>query len=107
MSGFSASGILPHMSASRKPPSLLPREHGAYAEMALPQVTALILGGGSLPPLLIAGAVACRFPLHEVALVVAGRHRPRVLEAVGARAGRRVALLLALAVIGGDMLPVS
>jgi hypothetical protein len=76
--------------------SLLPREHGAYALMAFPQATALILGGITLPAILLAAAVVCAFLVHEPVLVVLGRRGPRAARAAGRRARIQAAGLLVL-----------
>lgn len=91
--------------AARRPApaaSLLPREHGAYAGIAFPLVTALALGRLSAVQLLwIAGCVAV-FLSHEPLLIMLGERGRRSHTALGARARRIVYGLAACAlVIGG------
>lgn len=63
---------------------MLPREHGAYSQMALPVVTSLVFTGAAPVALLFALAVVCGFLAHEpLALLVGGR---------GARARRETAV---------------
>ena len=45
--------------------SLLPREHGAYGQLAFPVVSSLALAGVSPSSVLIAGAVVALFVAHE------------------------------------------
>jgi hypothetical protein len=53
--------------------SLLPREHGAYGQLAFPVVSSLALAGVSPSSVLIAGAVVALFVAHEPLLVLLGR----------------------------------
>jgi len=83
-------------SARRPAPggSLLPREHGAYAAVAFPLITALSLGAPTAVQLLwIAGCVAV-FLTHEPLLIILGERGRRSHTALGARA-RKVAYGLA------------
>ena len=84
----------------------LPREHGAYGQLAFPLVTALVVSGGSVPAGLIALAVVGCFLAHESLLVLLGlrgararrEHRKlagRWLSVLGVSAGGAAALALA------------
>ncbi len=75
--------------------SLLPREHGAYAGIAFPLITALALGAPTAVQLLwLAGSVAV-FLAHEPLLIMLGERGRRNHTALGARA-RKVAYGLAV-----------
>jgi hypothetical protein len=52
--------------------SLLPREHGAYGQIAFPILTALLVAGMSTGGVLIATAVIAGFLAHEPAAVLLG-----------------------------------
>lgn len=57
---------------------LLPKEHGAYGQLAFPLVTALAVSGTSVPAALIALAVVGGFLAHEPLLVLLGLRGARV-----------------------------
>lgn len=84
--------------------SLWPREHGAYAQLAAPILTALLLRMPTMPAVLLAIAACAAFLANEPLLVVLGHRGPRVRAAEGARARRRLlalgAVALAFAVLG-------
>jgi len=83
--------------------SLLPREHGAYAGIAFPLVTALSLGAPTAVQLLwIAGCVAV-FLAHEPLLILLGERGRRSHTALGARARRTAYGLVALAIATGGL----
>jgi hypothetical protein len=70
---------------------LLPREHGAWGQLAFPLATGLALGRpGAASLLLCAGAVAA-FLAHEPLLVVLGQRGVRARDARGRRAARALA----------------
>ena len=78
--------------------SLLPHEHGAYGQVALPLVCALSLGRpGTAAALLATGAFA-GFLSYEPILVATGNRGRRAREEDGPRARRMAAGLLAAAV---------
>jgi len=88
--------------AGRGEPSLLPREHGAWGQLATPLVTGLALGRPSASALLLVLGVVLAFLAHEPLLVVLGHRGRRVRDAAGDRALRRLAALgLAAAAAGG------
>ncbi len=91
------------MSDSRtaRGPSLLPREHGAYAQIAFPQITALALGRPAWAALLLLAAIVCVFLLHEPLMILTGARGGRARREQAQRAGWRAALLLALALPAG------
>jgi hypothetical protein len=63
--------------------SLLPREHGAYGQMAFPIVTSFGVAGVTTPALLIAIGVIAGFLAHEPLLVLLGRRGVRVTRELG------------------------
>lgn len=65
---------------------MLPREHGAYSQMALPLVTSLVVTRGSRPALLLALAVVCGFLAHEPLLLLLGGRGVRARKAMRSRA---------------------
>jgi hypothetical protein len=65
---------------------MLPREHGAYSQMALPLVTAIVIAHASLQSVYVAVAVVCGFLAHEPLLVLLGGRGARARKATGARA---------------------
>jgi hypothetical protein len=81
----------------------LPREHGAYAEVAFPLITALALGSFSLAPLLLAAATVAVFLAHEPLLVITGERGRRTQTEMGERAWRAAALLGAFALASGGL----
>jgi hypothetical protein len=80
---------------------LLPREHGAWAQMAMPLLTGLALGRPTAPAGLFAGAAALAFLAHEPALVLLGSRGPRAREDAGPLARRQLIGLGALATAMG------
>ncbi len=92
----------PPPGASRSPaPSLLPREHGAWGQLAFPLVSALTLGRPRAGALLLAAAVVLIFLAHEPLLVLLGQRGRRLHGELGARSARRLAWLLAAAAAAG------
>jgi hypothetical protein len=57
--------------------SLLPKEHGAYGQIAVPLITAFLVAGVSTTGLLIATAVSAGFLAHEPASVLTGARGTR------------------------------
>jgi hypothetical protein len=83
--------------------SLWPREHGAYAQLLAPLVTALVVVQPTWQAGLIAFAACCAFLANEPLLVVLGHRGKRMRENDGARAKRRLALLVTLAAVAGGV----
>jgi hypothetical protein len=65
---------------------MLPREHGAYGQLAFPLVTSLVVAGPASPSLLTAAAVVALFLAHEPMLVLLGHRGARVRAAEQQRA---------------------
>ncbi len=57
--------------------SLLPKEHGAYGQMAFPLATAFAVAGMNAPALLIGVAVLAGSLAHEPVLVLLGMRGTR------------------------------
>lgn len=77
--------------------SLLPHEHGAYGQIALPLVCALALGRPGLAAVLLAAGAFAGFLSYEPLLVASGNRGRRARDEDGARARRLAAGLLAAA----------
>lgn len=84
-------------------PSLLPREYGAYAEVAFPLLTALALGSSSAACWLLVMATVTVFLAHEPVLVLAGERGPRARAETGSRAGRAAVFWLTVASMTGAL----
>lgn len=81
---------------------LLPREHGAYAQLAFPVLTGLLLSWPSPAALLLAGAAVSFFLANEPLAILLGVRGVRLLDREGERARKRAGLLLAAgSVLGG------
>jgi len=88
--------------ASARPRSLLPQEHGAWGQLALPLLSALLLAEGPWPaPALLAAATVAGFLAHEPWLVLLGHRGPRALSESGPRARRHLWGWLAAAAATG------
>lgn len=61
---------------------MLPREHGAYSQMALPIVTSLVIARAAQPSVFVALAVICGFLAHEPLLVLLGGRGVRARQAM-------------------------
>jgi hypothetical protein len=68
--------------------SLLPKEHGAYGQIAFPLVTAFGVAGISTAGLLLTACVVASFLSHEAAAVLLGLRGPRARRCLGRRALR-------------------
>jgi len=84
---------------SLQPWALLPKEHGAYAELIFPLVTALVLGNRGLAPFLLASAAITTFLAHESFLLILGQRGNRARAQMGTRAAWIVAFLISIAVV--------
>jgi hypothetical protein len=87
--------------APPREPSLLPREHGAWGQLALPLVSALALGLPGPSALLLTAGIVLAFLGHEPLLVVLGQRGRRVQGSLGERARRTLAGLGAAAGVAG------
>lgn len=88
-------------SASRPPAArLLPREHGAYGQLAVSLLTGLLLAKGGAWAVLLAAAAVAAFFAHEPLVVLLGHRGARLRALAGRRAGMALALLGAASLAG-------
>ena len=80
---------------------MLPHEHGAWGQLAMPLLTALAITRAHAAPALLTAAVVLAFVAHEPLLVLLGQRGRRAREEDGARARRWLAVLAVLAVATG------
>jgi hypothetical protein len=80
---------------------LLPKEHGAYGQIAFPLATSFLIAGVSVAGLLLATALVAAFLAHEPAAVVLGQRGPRARRELGASAIRWLAGSLTVLVAAG------
>lgn len=83
------------------PRSLLPREHGAYGQLAYPALSALVAGRPTWSSVALLFAAVAAFLGHEPLLVLLGRRGPRAKREDGARASRAFAASMVVATVGG------
>jgi hypothetical protein len=81
--------------------TFLPREHGAYGQLAFPLLTAYVVAGVTVPALLVGASAIAAFLAHEPLLVVAGRRGPRARREAGAPALRWLVATGGIAVVAG------
>lgn len=80
---------------------MIPREHGAYAELLFPIVSVFLGGAPTTSTWLFAvGAIAC-FLSNEPLLVLVGQRGTRAKREAGPRAKRAILILFLLAVAAG------
>jgi hypothetical protein len=87
--------------AAGKNPALLPREHGAYAQVTFPLLTAIALGGITPASLLLALAAVTGFLAHEPLLVLLGGRGGRAQREIGAAARLRTTWLVVIGLPAG------
>jgi hypothetical protein len=80
--------------------SLLPREHGAYGQLALPMTSALAVSAPSWASLALVAGFIAGFLAHEPLLVALGQRGGRAKREHGPRATRRGITLAALSALG-------
>lgn len=88
--------------ATRRVRSLWPKEHGAYGQIGMPLLGALVV---AFPPTIASlgyfAAALSLFLLHEPALILLGQRGKRAIEEAGERAKVRLIVLGAIASTGG------
>jgi len=84
-----------------RPRSLLPQEHGAWGQLAMPLLSALLVAGLTPAALLLAAATVLAFLAHEPWLVTLGHRGLRARREDGPRARRVLWGLLAGAALAG------
>jgi hypothetical protein len=75
---------------------LLPREHGAYAQLGFPLLTGLFYAGGHPGAVAFAVAAVAGFLAHEPMAVIMGMRGVRIRDALVRPARRRLWLLVAV-----------
>ena len=81
--------------------ALLPKEHGAYGELMVPLVTALLVAGVSAAALLLVLAIAAGFLGHEPAAVLLGSRGPRARREQSREAAVWLTICAVIGVIAG------
>ena len=84
-------GCPPHAVPAPVRRSMLPHEHGAWGQLAMPLLTALAIGRPTVAALLLTAAVVLAFVAHEPLLVLLGQRGRRAIQEDGARARRWLA----------------
>ena len=84
-------------------PTLLPKEHGAYGQLLLPMVTALIVAGPSVAGVSLAVSAVAGFLAHEPASVLLGVRGPRARRELRRAASWLLASFVVIAVISGTI----
>ena len=81
--------------------SMLPHEHGAWGQLAMPLLTAFAIGRPTPAALALAAAVVLAFLAHEPAIVLLGQRGRRARDEDGTRARRWLLATGASAAIAG------
>jgi hypothetical protein len=81
--------------------SLLPKEHGAYGQIAFPILTTFLVAGVSTGGLLIATAVIAGFLAHEPAAILLGIRGPRAKREWWSQAVKWLGCTVAVGVAAG------
>ncbi len=81
----------------------MPREHGAYGQLAMPLLGGLAVGRPGAPALALVLAFVLAFAAHEPLLVVLGQRGKRMRSQEGARAARLLAALVAAIALSGGL----
>jgi hypothetical protein len=81
--------------------AFLPKEHGAYGQLAFPLAASYGVAGISIGGLLLSLAVMAAFLAHEPAAIVLGQRGVRVRRELGASATTSLSGLLALTLLAG------
>lgn len=84
-------------SPRQKTPSMAPKEHGAYGQIALPLFCVLCVRAPSTASLLLGIAALCAFFAHEPLLVLIGHRGSKAAREWGKAALKRLLVLGALA----------
>jgi hypothetical protein len=80
---------------------LLPREHGAYAQLGFPLLSGLLLGSPGAAGLLLAAAAMLLFLANEPLVLLLGVRGRRLQEELATPARRHLALCVALGAAAG------
>jgi hypothetical protein len=82
--------------------SMWPKEHGAWAQLAIPLVTALVAGRPTISALLFVVAACAAFFAHEPGAILLGARGTRARREEGRRARRWLASTTAIAALAGS-----
>ncbi len=80
---------------------LIPREHGAYAELGFPLLSGLVLGSAGVASWLFVAAAMLLFVANEPLMVLLGVRGKRVQQERGGEARRLLGVLGGLGVAAG------
>jgi hypothetical protein len=80
---------------------LIPREHGAYAQLGFPMLSGLLLGSPGVASWLFVAAAALLFVANEPLVVLLGARGKRLQQELGGAARRHLAVLGSLGVLAG------
>jgi len=80
---------------------LFPREHGAYGQLLMPLVVALVIGGAAAGALALTAAAVAAFLAHEPLLVLLGQRGGRASRDQNADARRSLVLFGTVAIVTG------
>ena len=80
---------------------LIPREHGAYGQLAFPLATALIIGRPTPGAIALAAAGVAAFLSHESLLIVLGQRGSRAAREEGSEARHTLLVFGTLAIVAG------
>lgn len=80
---------------------LIPREHGAYAELGFPLLSGLVLASPGASSFLFVASAILFFLANEPVVVLAGARGKRLQEEMGSAARRQLALLATLGAVAG------
>lgn len=78
---------------------LTPREHGAYAQLAFPLLSGLIVGGPTLPGAALTASVVCAFLAYEPVAVLLGVRGVRLQREQAGSARRQILILAPIALL--------
>jgi hypothetical protein len=81
--------------------NLLPKEHGAYAELVFPLLTGLALATPSVPALALGSAVIAFFLANEPVAILQGTRGRRLKDQLGRRARKRGLFLIGAGLLFG------
>lgn len=84
-----------------RPSDLLPREHGAYAQLGFPLVTGLVYGHGATGAWAFVVVALALFLANEPVAILLGVRGRRLHDRLRVPARRRLAVLSAVAALGG------
>lgn len=98
---FRAAPLRPRYSEGAMNKHLIPREHGAYAQLGFPLLSGLVLSSPGASSSLFVLAAILLFLANEPAVVLAGARGKRLQEEMGRSARRQLALLATLGAVAG------